>query len=331
MHAGTHRHTRTRKHARAHTHHSYKMSVFVTGGSDSNLCVWDFQTLQRRCINSDHTKGITSLSIDPDRQLLMSADGAGSVYMWRFDPEEDALTCLVSFVLRPKPGMNLGGASGPIPVTPVATGKGKGKLGAPGTPSTIDANAATTAAAGKGSPVQDRKDSATQSAGRRKSMKRKVSIGEDMDRLVSTKRAKPPHLPSAQICPHAIHHARRHGHINRHSVVVHNGVLNLVGTGFPHPRRRQNGYAAETGEFGQASSYPVILPLNRPASRPVHPRSTPYDLTTPQHKDRKVRAPIVVAGTDFGEIFVWECTEVFEKYRDIGELHRGYHHQYHRR
>ena len=163
------------------------MSVFVTGGSDSNLCVWDFQTLQRRCINSDHTKGVTSLSIDPDRQLLMSADGAGSVYMWRFDPEEGVLTCLASFVLRPKPGMNLAGASVAIPVTPIATGKGKGTFG---TPFTADANAATTAAAGKCSPVQDRNDSATHSANRRKSMSRKVSIGEEMDRLVSKKTNK---------------------------------------------------------------------------------------------------------------------------------------------
>ena len=72
-------------------------SVVITGGADSNLCVWDFQTLQLKTSTRAHHKGITYLSVCPDRALLIVCDGSGALTMWHYDSDKVTLTCLAKF------------------------------------------------------------------------------------------------------------------------------------------------------------------------------------------------------------------------------------------
>ena len=81
--------------------YSWKLSVVITGGADSNLCVWDFQTLQLKASTRVHHKGITYLSVCPDRALLVACDGSGSLIMWHYDSEQTALTSLGHFRITP--------------------------------------------------------------------------------------------------------------------------------------------------------------------------------------------------------------------------------------
>ena len=81
--------------------YSWKLSVVITGGADSNLCVWDFQTLQLKASTRVHHKGITYLSVCPDRALLVACDGSGSLIMWHYDSEQTALTRLANFRITP--------------------------------------------------------------------------------------------------------------------------------------------------------------------------------------------------------------------------------------
>jgi WD40 repeat protein len=59
-----------------------EMQRIASASMDTNMCIWDMNTMQGKSIHTDHQNGIYSLEWFPDQSLILSAGFDHDIYIW---------------------------------------------------------------------------------------------------------------------------------------------------------------------------------------------------------------------------------------------------------